>query len=71
MSRLIGGDQTSLRTRCWLCAVSILVSTEALGSAGAHELEDIGLDKIEENFYRVCFCSLEVGEFVVNDLRLR
>jgi hypothetical protein len=33
--------------------------------------EDIGLEKIEENFYRIYLCNLEVGEFDVNDLRFR
>jgi hypothetical protein len=33
--------------------------------------EDIGLEKIEEGFYKVHFCSLEVGEFDVNDMRFR
>ena len=31
--------------------------------------EDIALEKIEENLYRVHFCSLEVGTFDVNDMR--
>lgn len=33
--------------------------------------EDIALEKVEENFYRVHFCSLEVGAFDVNDMRFR
>jgi transposase InsO family protein len=33
--------------------------------------EDIALEKVEENFYRVYFCSLEVGEFNVDDMRFR
>jgi hypothetical protein len=33
--------------------------------------EDNGFEKVEENFYRIYFCSLEVGEFDVSDLRFR
>jgi len=33
--------------------------------------EDIGLEKVEGNFYRIYFCSLEAGEFDANDLRFR
>jgi Integrase core domain len=33
--------------------------------------EDIGLGKVEEHFYRVYFCNLEIGEFDVHDLRFR
>ncbi|HYY29570.1 MAG TPA: hypothetical protein VE860_16620 [Chthoniobacterales bacterium] len=28
--------------------------------------EDIGLERVEENFYRIYFCNLELGEFDVN-----
>ncbi len=31
----------------------------------------IGFEKIEENFYKVFFCNLEVGELDVSDLRFR
>nr|WP_269456845.1 integrase core domain-containing protein [Terriglobus roseus] len=33
--------------------------------------EDIGLEKVEDHFYKIYFCNLEVGEFDVNDLRFR
>jgi hypothetical protein len=33
--------------------------------------EDIGLEKVEENLYRIYFCNLEIGEFDVSDLRFR
>lgn len=33
--------------------------------------QDIALEKVEDNFYRVYFCSLEVGVFDVNDMRFR
>jgi transposase InsO family protein len=33
--------------------------------------EDIALEKIEENLYRVHFCSLEIGAFDANDMRFR
>jgi hypothetical protein len=33
--------------------------------------EDIGLEKVEDRFYKIYFCNLEVGEFDVNDLRFR
>jgi hypothetical protein len=29
--------------------------------------EDIGLEKVDDNFYRMYFCNLEVGEFDVSD----
>lgn len=31
--------------------------------------EDIGLEKVDDNFYRIYFCNLEVGEFDISDLR--
>lgn len=33
--------------------------------------EEVGLEKIEDNFYQVYFCALQVGEFDVSDLRFR
>ena len=33
--------------------------------------EDIGLEKIEENFYHVYFSTLQLGEFDVSDMRFR
>ena len=33
--------------------------------------EDIGLEKIENHFYKIYFRNLEVGEFDINDMRFR
>jgi hypothetical protein len=33
--------------------------------------QEIGLEQIDENVYRVCFCNTELGEFNSSEMRFR
>jgi hypothetical protein len=58
--------------RCWEEMQAISVGTRVrVFISEVFRGEDIGLEKVEESFYRVYFCSLEVGEFDVGDMRFR